>query len=86
MGAVLDQEPCDTCAEWMTKGVILIGMTGPPDRGGQRTGHFVVVRDELVERLFVESAAERVLKARAALVDLKMLREYGIVTDEEDES
>ena len=65
--AVWDTEPCDKCAEYMTKGVIMISVKDE-DTGKDnpyRTGGWVVVTDEFLRRLLADAAlAEDIIKKR----------------------
>jgi len=67
-GCVVDMEPCSKCADWMKKGIILIGIDGSKSDPGwhippvsktegwmptpHRTGHFVVITEEAIKRAF----------------------------------
>jgi hypothetical protein len=69
---VVNREPCKECAEWMEKGVILISHDPKLSKGddAHRTGGWIVVREEVVRRMFSpESVVEDVLAKRVAFVD-----------------
>lgn len=75
--AVWDDQPCGTCREHMRQGVVLIsvrdGEFGP---NPHRTGGWVVVKDEAIQRWFVD--ASRVLVKRAAFVDDQVWDKLGL--------
>ena len=58
----LSYEPCDTCKEWMERGVVVIEAQEMPKQEGQPeiqegvypTGRWSVLRREAAERLFTE--------------------------------
>ncbi len=70
--AVWSHEPCPTCKDYMKQGVILISVRADPDAdvtNPYRTGGFVVMKDEAIERMFDPKTAPAVLKKRVAFVD-----------------
>lgn len=76
---VCDYVPCDRCAAWMTKGVILLSVRAGEQKSNNpyRTGCFCVVKDEAITRLFGEHG-EAALKARFAFVDDLMWDRVGL--------
>ena len=67
---VLDHAPCDTCKDYMDKGVILISVRdGEEGDNPYRTGGWVVVTDEAIPRFVTnEAICEETLKKRIAFV------------------
>ena len=69
--ACIDRIPCDTCADYMKQGVILISCKDS-DQGNQnpnRTGGWVVIKEEAVRRMITnETLADTICKARVAFV------------------
>jgi hypothetical protein len=71
----INKVPCAECKKWMEQGVILISYD--PKRSDpknsddpHRTGGWVVVREELIRKMFsTESVAEEVLAKRCAFVE-----------------
>lgn len=69
--AVWHKEPCPKCQEHMTQGIILIGVRGNFFNGKEpdRSGHFLVVRDEWVSRSVTDAAlASDILRKRMAYI------------------
>lgn len=78
--ACWNMDPCAKCAEHMKAGIILIEAT-PTKDGPDRTGRQVVVRDEMISRVF--SPAELVadiLKKRVAFIEPQAWQELGLPT------
>jgi hypothetical protein len=72
-GLVMDYEPCHKCQEYMKQGVILISVRGTDDekerRNPYRTGGWVVVKDELIERIVhPKELADAILEKRVAFI------------------
>lgn len=70
---VLDKKPCAACARHMEQGVILISVDEEKSKGDlqnpYRTGGWVVVRDEFIQRVFTPpELVEQVLKQRMAFM------------------
>jgi len=69
--AVFDHEPCDTCKGHMEKGIILISVRNE-DEGNEnpyRTGGWVVITDEAIERMIEpEDVRQSILTRRIAFV------------------
>jgi len=52
--AVWNKEPCDQCKEYMTQGIILVGVNGPEvemQPFANRTGKFCVLKEEAIKRM-----------------------------------
>ncbi len=68
----VDQEPCDDCAKLMEQGVILISVDEQKTddlKNPWRTGGWVVVWDEFIERVFKpRELVEQVLRKRVAFL------------------
>ena len=65
-GKIINKEPCNKCAEYMKKGVILISVRD--DDPEYRTGGFAVVTDEGIRRAFPKEQAETLIKMRAGFI------------------
>jgi hypothetical protein len=82
MHMCLDMEPCEDCQEHMEQGVILMGVD--PEKTTDeaqpyRTGHFVVVKEEAIERIFEEKISQDIIRRRAAFVEVEVLRSLGAI-------
>lgn len=71
--AVFDREPCETCAEHMRQGVILISVDEAKSKGDMqnpyRTGGWCVIRDSAIKRgIHPKELADHILKMRVAFV------------------
>ena len=68
--AVWDKQPCDTCAEYMRQGVILISVReGSDGENPYRTGGFAVVKAEAIERIVQPPELRaKILEARVAFI------------------
>lgn len=65
---VVDTEPCPKCAEWMKKGIILIGVRD--DDKEYRTGRFAVVTENAIQEMLAGTEMlEPVLRQRVAFID-----------------
>jgi len=69
--AVWDDRPCDTCAELMKQGVILVSVkNGESGDNPYRTGAWVVVRDEFIARIVAPpTLRDQILKKRFAFLE-----------------
>jgi hypothetical protein len=70
---VIDMEPCDKCKGYMEMGVLLISVREPKTKEEEtnpyRTGGWVVVRDEAIERIVQqEELRNDILKKRMAFI------------------
>ena len=69
--ACLDKEPCKKCKGYMEQGVILISVRDSDMNSPNpyRTGGWVVVKDDLIERLVTDSALkEHILQRRMCFI------------------
>ena len=70
-------KPCETCADLMTKGFLLIGVDEEKSQGDMenpyRSGHQWVITNEAAERMFDEQARTK----GAAYIDIKMASQLG---------
>jgi hypothetical protein len=69
--AVLDKVPCDECAEYMKKGIILISVENGWDGKGEpfRTGRFVVVKEDALRKVITNAEAlQQILRQRVSFV------------------
>ena len=69
---IIDREPCEKCRNYMKQGIILMGVRGSEE---SRTGTFVVIKPEAVERIFIGSALTDILRRRAAFVEEEILQD-----------
>lgn len=86
--AVHDLEPCDTCVDLMSRGVLFISVRdGEIDRTNQardkipnpyRTGGWVVVREEAVSRIVAPDAAADLLRRRWAFIEDAVWDKIGL--------
>jgi hypothetical protein len=71
-GPVFDKEPCSQCAEWMERGIILIGVDEEKSTDMEkpwRTGSMVVVSDDWVRRtIHPAELRDGILRRRATFV------------------
>ena len=74
-GAVINREPCDECAELMTRGVMLIQCTGDE----KRTGKIVVLKVELIGRIIHDDLAKHILNVRFAFVPIETWNAIGLI-------
>lgn len=77
---VLNKEPCDTCRGYMDQGIILISVRdGESGDNPYRTGGWVVVREEAVER-FMEPGdlLDRTKEGRVAFLEDKVWDYLGL--------
>ena len=69
--AVWDMEPCDTCKDLMQAGVICIsvdeGKTKDP-KNPWRTGGWIVIKDDAIQRIFTGAVVRQVLEQRVAFL------------------
>lgn len=70
--AVYNKEPCDSCKEWMEKGVILISVD--PDKTTEpnnpyRSGGWIVLREEAVNNIFDSKQAKAMREQRVGFVE-----------------
>jgi hypothetical protein len=87
-GAVWDKSPCDKCAEWMRQGIILIGVKDnqPKSDNPERSGHFIVIREDAIRRAPIDPAMiELVCERRVAFMEVRALVHFGVITEEEAE-
>lgn len=76
-GKVIDKEPCDECKKFMDMGIILIS-TKDNDQE-YRTGGFVVVKEEAVEKMPIpDDIKEHALKARALFLADSVWTAFGL--------
>lgn len=76
-GCVIDKEPCDECKKYMDMGIILIS-TKDNDQE-YRTGGFVVVKEEAVEKMPIpDDIKEHALKARALFLADSVWTAFGL--------
>jgi len=62
---VIDMEPCQKCAEWMERGVIIVSVKdGDNTDNPYRTGRMVVVSEDFIERGTDEPLRSDILKRR----------------------
>lgn len=69
--AVWHKQPCEECAGWMAKGIILISVrddADPSDENPYRTGGWSVVTEEAIRRMLDSGLAERLCSCRYAFV------------------
>jgi len=87
-GKVVDMTPCPKCEEMMKQGVALIVIDESKCHPGwnketlpnpYRTGHFMVVRDEAIKRIFHGEAVEFALKHRFTFVDIAAATAVGLI-------
>ena len=68
----INQEPCPKCKDFMKQGVILISVDASKSddrRNPYRTGGWVVVKDEFIERFIRnQGLKESILRRRAAFI------------------
>jgi hypothetical protein len=73
----MSKEPCDKCKSRMQQGVILVGVCEEKTKDREnpyRTGHYVVVKDHVIEDLFQpETLVEEILSKRVAFVEGEVL-------------
>ena len=84
----LDSEPCDECKKHMDMGIILISVRDGEEGGNPyRTGGWVVVREEFVERVFnPPELVEHVLKKRMAFMPDEAWNMLGLPRGDENPS
>jgi len=84
-GKVWDMEPCEECKGWVEKGVILVSVK---DRevgdNPYRTGGWVVLKDEAVERMFQGEAKDDLLRKRFGYVEDKVWDLVGLPREKEE--
>jgi len=83
---VIDMSPCSKCKEYMEKGIILIGIKPPADGekievvngipNPYRTGEFLVVTQEGIERMLSGELLEFADKNRFMFMDGELMKEY----------
>lgn len=87
-GKIIDMTPCPKCEEMMKQGVILIVIDESKSDPGwnkerlpnpYRAGHFVVVRDEAIKRLFNGEAVDFALKHRFTFIDVSAAEAVGLL-------
>lgn len=77
MHMCLDKSPCDKCKGYMQQGIILIGVRdGEQGDNPYRTGHFCVLKEEAVQRIFKD--CDGILKSRVAFVDETTWKTIGL--------
>lgn len=83
--AVLNTEPCDKCKAHMAQGVILISVRdneADTDGNPYRSGGWVVLKAEAVERIFTamfgEAHAAQVLEKRVAFLEDTVWKKIGL--------
>lgn len=75
--AVWHKEPCPKCQDHMRQGVILIGVNREPRKGEEpdRSGHFLVVREEWVRRSITSpELVVDILRKRMAFIPAELAR------------
>lgn len=85
---VWNYEPCDKCKEYMKQGIILISAkSGGDTKNPDRTGGWVVVKEEAVKRIFTNvSIQEEVLKKRTCFVEDEAWDQIGLPRGEVKET
>lgn len=93
---VIDMEPCQKCADWMKKGIILIGIDISKSKPGWekekmpnpwRAGGWAVIKDEALQRIVLDKRTQEfALKHRFMFIEQKAMVKMGIVQEKEDES
>jgi len=68
--AVFDKEPCKECKGFMERGIVLISVLDADEgkSNPHRTGGWVVVKDEAIQRWLPAKIADHILHARFAFV------------------
>ena len=76
---VIDKKPCATCAGYMKKGVILISVKdGESGENPYRTGGWVGVTTDFIERVTSPPAAHEILKRRSAFIEDSIWKMLGL--------
>jgi hypothetical protein len=88
-GAVWDRRPCDKCAEYMERGVILIsvrnGETGKGDNP-YRTGGWAVIKEDAIRRALTDQKlAEQIIRQRVAFIEDDSWDQLGLPRPGQDE-
>lgn len=70
---VWHKHPCPKCEEWQKQGVIFISVRdGGDEENAYRTGNFIVLKDEAVERMPInDNMKASILKSRACFMEDK---------------
>jgi len=83
----LNYEPCDECREYMEQGIILISVDESKSddmRNPWRTGGWVVVKEDLIERVFQPAdTVVAILESRMAFVSDEVWDMMGIPRGEQ---
>lgn len=70
MHMCIDNTPCEKCEEYMKQGIIFISVRDGSMDASYRTGRFAVVKEEAVNRLFIDGPLKQeVLKKRAVFIE-----------------
>jgi hypothetical protein len=89
-GLVVDMTPCHECEEFMQQGIILISCREPKDKDEEknpyRTGGWVVVRDEYIQRVVRGELANHILRARFSFLPDDAWDMLGLPRGEQDVS
>ena len=80
--AVWDRNPCDTCAEYMSLGIILVSVKDGKDHpqgNPYRTGGWVVVTEDAMRRiLIIPQFADEIARVRFAFVPDQIWDRIGL--------
>ena len=66
---VVNKVPCDWCKGNMKRGIVLVEATGKTEADCRPTGSYVVLKEEVARRMFIEPMLTQVLRTRIAFVD-----------------
>ena len=78
---IIDRVPCDTCADYMKKGIIFIEVEEEKSADEGRplhVGGFAVITEEGVKKMLQGDVLEDVLKRRVAFVATSVWKELGL--------
>lgn len=79
---VLTMDPCPSCKDWMSKGIILIeivdGQTPTIDKLPERTGRFIVVTKDSIAAVFDDETTEQTLKHGWSFIDKAAVEQSGL--------
>lgn len=79
-GQIVDEVPCEQCADYMAQGVIFIEVRDNElDRKNPyRMGGWAVVREEAIPRMLDANSARDVLKSRVCFIEASAWEMLGI--------
>lgn len=79
--AVISKAPCEPCQGRMKQGVILIGIEDgqKPGTEPKRTGHYCVVNDEGIRKVFADPVADEMIERRSAFIDRETMKAIGLL-------